>query len=54
MEVQAGNLTPATVDPSALGHPEARPNSTPTAPQVDDVVAARTAPKAQGATLSSR
>ncbi len=50
-EVQAGNLTLAIMDPSAFGQPEARPNSTPIALQVDDVVAARTALEAQGVTF---
>jgi len=50
-EVQAGNLTLAIMDPSAFGQPEARPNSTPIALQVDDVVAARTALAAQGVTF---
>lgn len=50
-EVQAGNLTLSIIDPSAFGQPEARPNSTPIALQVDDVVAARTALEAQGVTF---
>jgi predicted enzyme related to lactoylglutathione lyase len=40
-EFQAGNLTLAVMDPTAFGRPEATPNSTPIAFQVDDVDAAR-------------
>jgi len=50
-ELQAGNLTLAVMDPSAFGQPEARPNTTPIALQVDDVEAARTLLEGKGVTF---
>ncbi|HEX2160749.1 MAG TPA: VOC family protein [Thermoleophilaceae bacterium] len=47
-EFQAGNLTLAVMDPSAFGMPEATPNSTPVAFQVDDVEATRKQLAAEG------
>ncbi len=50
-EFQAGGLTLAVMNPSALGQAEARPNSAPIALQVDDVEAARTQLEAKGVTF---
>jgi len=50
-ELQAGNLTLAVMDPSAFGQPEARPNTTPIALQVDDVEAVRTQLEGKGVTF---
>lgn len=50
-EFQAGNLTLAVMDPSAFGQPEATPNSTPIAFQVDDVEVARGQLEARGVTF---
>lgn len=50
-EFQAGGLTLAVMDPSAFGHPEARPNSAPIAFQVDDVAATRAELEAKGVTF---
>ncbi len=50
-ELQAGNLTLAVMDPSAFGQPEARPNTSPIALQVDDVEAVRTQLEGKGVTF---
>ncbi len=50
-EFQAGDLTLVVFDPSGFGQPEATPNSSPIALQVQDVAAARAALAASGIEL---